>query len=65
MISEDSTLHEVFEQKGEKAREILTPILGFSCPTCPLAQEEKLGEALAKHGLTPKEIKEIIEQLNS
>lgn len=65
MISKNSTLSEVFEQKGVKAEKILTPILGDQCVYCPLAQQEKIIEALQKHDLSDEEIDKIIAKLNS
>jgi len=65
MISKDSTLKEVFKQKGQKAQEILEPILGDQCVFCPFAQQEKIQEALLKHGLTEKEVESIIAKLNA
>ncbi|MDD3773825.1 MAG: disulfide oxidoreductase [Patescibacteria group bacterium] len=64
MITEETPLLEVFQQKDKLAFELLLPILGGGCATCPMAAQENLGEALQSHGLNKKEIKKVIEELN-
>jgi len=65
MITKNSTIKQVFEQKPEQAQELLSPILGGRCVSCPMAEQEKIGEALQRYGLDKEEIKEIIQRLNS
>lgn len=63
-INSNMTITEVLNFAGEKAIPILLES-GMHCFGCPMAQRETLEQGCLAHGFSKKEIKELIERLNS
>jgi len=62
-ITKNMTLNEVLNL-NDKAAEILFES-GMGCVGCPAARMETLEEGCLAHGMTKKQIDEIIEKLNN
>jgi len=61
-ISKKTKLNEVLEQKP-KAAEILFEA-GMHCLGCPMTMQESLEDGCLAHGMSKKEIEELIKELN-
>lgn len=61
-ISRKTKLSEIIE--NEKATEMLME-KGISCLGCPMAMQETLEEGCLAHGMTEKEIDDLIKKMNS
>jgi hydroxylamine reductase len=61
-ITNKTKLSEVIE--NEKAAEMLME-RGISCLGCPMAMQETIEEGCLAHGMTKKEIDELIKRMNS
>jgi len=62
-ITKNTKMSEILEAKPE-AVEILFEA-GMGCCGCPMAQQESLEEGCKAHGMSDKDIEEIVEKLNS
>jgi hybrid cluster-associated redox disulfide protein len=62
-ITKNTKLNEILDAKGEKAAEILFKS-GMGCVGCPMSQMESLEDGCKAHGMSDKEINEIVEKLN-
>ena len=60
-ITKKTKLSELVE--NEKAVEALSRI-GLSCMGCPMAMQETLEEGCKAHGMSDKEIEELVGRLN-
>lgn len=63
-ITENTPIIEVVEKYPEVA-EILTVDYGFHCIGCFAAEMETIGMGAMGHGMTKKEIKEMLSSLNN
>ena len=61
-ITKKTKLSELLD-KNPKAAEILFEV-GMHCMGCPMAMQETLEQGCLAHGMTKKEIDELIERLN-
>lgn len=62
-IKKTDTIAEVLEKKGEEAAEILLEA-GMGCVGCAMASGETLEQGCKAHGISDKEIDEIVNKLN-
>lgn len=62
-ITEKTKISEALELKGEKGADILMNS-GMGCIFCPMSKMESIEEGCMAHGISKKEIKKIIEELN-
>lgn len=62
-ITENTMIAEVVEKYPEAA-EILTMDYGFHCMSCFAAEMETVGQGAGGHGMTDKEIKEMLKAVN-
>jgi hybrid cluster-associated redox disulfide protein len=62
-ITKDTLIAEVVENYPDIA-EILTEDYGFHCVSCFAAEMETIGMGAGGHGMTEKEVDEMLEKLN-
>lgn len=62
-ITKEMTFEEILSLKKEKAAEILFGA-GMHCIGCPSARYETLEQGCLSHGMSKKQIEEIIKKLN-
>ena len=62
-ITEKTKISEILSIKGEKGAEVLMNA-GMGCALCPMSQMESLKDGCLAHGISEKEIKKILEELN-
>jgi CMP-N-acetylneuraminate monooxygenase len=65
-ITKDMSIMEIFE-KNEKHAEQLAEVLskfGLHCIGCSMAQHETIEGGILAHGMTEKDVKKIIDELN-
>jgi len=63
-ITKKTSIGEIINEKGTKAAEVLMKA-GMGCVGCPMAQMESLEDGCKGHGLSDKEIAEVVEELNT
>ena len=61
-ITKKTKLSELLEKKPEAAEVLFEA--GMGCCGCPMAMQETLGDGCLAHGMSEKEIKELIKRLN-
>ncbi len=61
-IIKETIMSEILQKNSEKA-EILFEA-GMHCLGCPMAQQESLEQGCLAHGMSKKEIEELIKELN-
>jgi hybrid cluster-associated redox disulfide protein len=61
-ITKDTKLSEIL-RSNKKAAEILFES-GLSCIGCPMAMQETLNEGCLAHGMTKKQIEELLKKIN-
>jgi hybrid cluster-associated redox disulfide protein len=62
-VTKKTSIGEIINEKGEKAAKVLMEA-GMGCVGCPMAQMESLEDGCKGHGLSDKEITEIVKELN-
>lgn len=62
-INKDSKISEIIDQVPEAAS-ILIEKHGIFCVGCPMAQVETLEQGAKSHGLSQKELKKLVKELN-
>lgn len=61
-ITEKTKLNKILKEKPEVAETLFDA--GLSCFGCPMAMEETLEQGCKAHGMTKKEIDELVKKLN-
>jgi len=61
-ITKNTIMSEILQKNPEKA-EILFEA-GMYCLSCPMSQQETLEQGCLAHGISKKEIEELVEELN-
>ena len=62
-ITKKSKLSEILKYKPEAAQILFEA--GMGCCGCPMAMQETLEDGCKAHGMSEKEIKELVKKLNS
>ena len=62
-ITKKSKMSEILKEKPEAAQVLFEA--GMSCCGCPMAMQETLEDGCKAHGMSEKEIDEIVKKLNS
>ena len=62
-ITKDTKLSEIVEHKPDAAK-VLADV-GMGCAGCPCAQQETLEQGCLAHGMTEKDVEEIVRMLNT
>jgi hybrid cluster-associated redox disulfide protein len=62
-ITKDTQIGELLDKEGEKAAEILMKA-GLSCVGCPMSRMESIEDGCLGHGMSKKQIKDLVEELN-
>jgi len=61
-ITKKTKIGELLDERPEKA--VVLMEAGMSCVGCPMAQQETIEQGCLSHGISKKEIDELIERLN-
>jgi len=61
-ITKSTKINELLQSNPEAAEVLLKA--GMGCVGCPMAMQETLEEGCKAHGMTKKEIDELVEELN-
>lgn len=61
-ITRKTNLHKLVQEKPEVAEILLGA--GMGCVGCPMAMQETLEQGCKAHGMSDKEIDELVEKLN-
>ncbi|MFW6233106.1 MAG: DUF1858 domain-containing protein [Nanoarchaeota archaeon] len=65
-IKKNMTIGEILEKAGDKVDEVAEILMssGMGCIGCPMAQIETLEQGCLAHGLSEKDIKEVVNKIN-
>jgi len=61
-VTRNTKMSEILEAKPESARVLFEA--GMGCCGCPMAQQESLEDGCKGHGMSDKDVDEIVEKLN-
>ncbi len=61
-ITRETNMNQLLMERPELAGMLLSS--GMGCMGCPMAQMETLEDGMRAHGMTPKEIDNLIEKMN-
>ena len=62
-ITKKTKMSEILEAKPEAAKLLVNA--GMHCVGCPMAAEESLEEGCSAHGMSEKEIDELVKKINN